>query len=370
MAEMPLGDLTPALEALERACGATVDERPLRAAKAAYRPGATVGGAYLQLLRELFEPFGIAVLDAAHASVSTAARPFLVRALDRAADVAEALRDRDAAIAAAGYTTQVGEVAGLSLVFERSPGGGDKRRVPLSEAAAVAASMADGATARVLSPNVLLRPVIERALLPTVTYVAGPGELAYFAQVTAVATAVRLTPPLAVPRWSGTIIEPHVARILTRLGIDEEELADPHRAEGRLAKESIPVDVAGALSDLRRALADRSGLLADAAKGSDLPLPPEVIEGAHRSMEHRLARLERRIVAAAKHRADDTMTQVATARGALYPLGTRQERALNLLPIVARHGSVVTDRMLESARVHARSLVGSARTEPVLAQAR
>jgi uncharacterized protein YllA (UPF0747 family) len=230
--------------------------------------------------------------------------------------------------------------------------------------------MADAGTTRVLSPNVLLRPVIERAVLPTVAYVAGPGELAYFAQVTAVATAVRLTPPLAVPRWSGTIIEPHVARILARLGIDEGELADPHRAEGRLAKESIPLDVAGALSDLRRALADRTDSLAHAAKGSDLPLPPEVIEGAHRSMQHRLARLERRIVASAKRRAEDTMIQVATARGALYPLGTRQERALNLLPIVARHGSVVTDRMLESARVHARSLVGSARTEPVLAQAR
>src|SRR5215218_3354385 len=78
MAEMPLTDPTAALAALARACGTTVDERPLRAARTAYRLGATVGGAYLQLLRELFEPLGIAVLDAADASVTSAARPFLV----------------------------------------------------------------------------------------------------------------------------------------------------------------------------------------------------------------------------------------------------------------------------------------------------
>jgi hypothetical protein len=40
MADMPLGDdLASAMDALIRACGATIDERPLAAARAAYRPG-------------------------------------------------------------------------------------------------------------------------------------------------------------------------------------------------------------------------------------------------------------------------------------------------------------------------------------------
>jgi hypothetical protein len=78
----------------------------------------------------------------------------------------------------------------------------------------------------------LLRPVIERAILPTVSYIAGPGEIAYFAQVSAVAAALDLDAPMVVPRWSTTIVEPHVSRILSRLGIEESELAEPHRAEG------------------------------------------------------------------------------------------------------------------------------------------
>ena len=356
MSEMPLGDVGPALEALVRACGATLDGRPIEIARTAYRAGATVGGAYLSLLRALFEPLGIAVLDAAHPSTEEAERPALLRALDRAGVVADALRERDEAINAAGFTPQVAEVPGLSLVFERPRAGGDKRRVPVAEARAVAAE-GDAARGAVLSPNVLLRPVVERAILPTVAYVAGPGEFAYFAQVTAVASALELESPLAVPRWSTTILEPHVTRILSRLGIDEAELADPHRVEGQLAREAVPPALTHALSDLRRDLVRQCAALSSALEQSDLPLPPRVIDGAQQSIKHRLERLERRIVAAAKRRETETMTQIGTARGALFPLGTRQERALNILPFMARHGALIVDRMLAAARVHARGLV-------------
>jgi uncharacterized protein YllA (UPF0747 family) len=313
------------------------------------------------LLRELFEPLGIAVLDAAHDGTAQAGRPVLIRALDRASVVAEALHARDEAIRTAGFTPQVSEVTGLSLVFDRPRSGGDKRRVPLAEAPAVAAQGKSGRPG-ILSPNVLLRPGVERAILPTVAYVAGPGELAYFAQVTAVASALDLDAPMAVPRWSTTILEPHVVRILSRLGIDEAELAEPYRAEGRLARESVPPTLSRALADLRRELVHQCREVASALEGSDLPLPSRVIEGAQRSVQHRLERLERRIVAAAKRRETDTMTQIGTARGALFPLGTRQERALNILPFMARHGSLITERMAAAARTHARELVGSERS--------
>ena len=298
--------------------------------------------------------WGIAVLDAAHPSIASNARPALVRALDRAADVANALQQRDGEIAAAGFTTQVKEVEGLSLVFERPVAGGDKRRIPLAEATAAAAA-AQG----LLSPNVLLRPVVERALLPTAAYVGGPGEIAYFAQVTAVADAIGLERPLIVPRWSTTIVEPHVARILSRLGIDESELADPYRAEGRLASEAVPPTIANELAGFRLELDRRAKTLTAATSETGLPLSPEVVEGARRALQHRIERLERRVVAAVKRREHETMTQIATARGALYPLGSRQERALNIIPIVARHGIVVIDRMLAAARPHARALVGA-----------
>ena len=56
-----------------------------------------------------------------------------------------------------------------------------------------------------LSPNVLLRPVVESAVLPTVAYVAGPGELRYLALTPPVYAALGVDRQLPVPRWSGLV---------------------------------------------------------------------------------------------------------------------------------------------------------------------
>ena len=356
MSELPLADPSQALEALVGACGATLDDRPIAAVRAAYREGATVGSAYVSLLRALLEPLGIPVLDASHEAVARAARPYLVRALERGERIAQALRERDNAIRAAGFTAQVAEVEGLSLVFERPAGGGEKRRIGVAEGVAAASA----ATPTVLSPNVLLRPVVERAILPTVSYVAGPGEIAYFAQVSAVAATLDLSAPLVVPRWSVTIIEPHVSRILGRFGLAVEDLADPHAAESRLARDAVPAAIERAVAQLRQDIDRRAGAIGDGAAATDLGLVDAVVEGARRSIQHRVDRLERRILAAVKRREVDTMRQIATARGALYPLGTRQERAINAVPLLARHGQALVARMIAAAGEHARELVGTA----------
>lgn len=362
MADVALPDMAGPIERLAAACGSAADGRALAAARRAYAPGRTVGEAYVALLRELLEPLGIAVLDAAHPAVVTAAHPTLVRALLDREHVARALETRRRALLAAGYTPQVPEVADLTLVFQRVGEGGRRERVPRARAAVVAAS-ADPGT---LSPNVLLRPVVERGLLPTVAYVAGPGELAYFAQVSAVADALGIAAPLAVPRWSGTIVEPEVGAILARYGLSPDDFRDPHAVETRLARGAWPAGVASALDAFRRALAAGLGDVRASVQDAGGLVPAASIDGTGRAMEWRLGRLERRVTAAVKRRENALMHDLATARGSLFPDGTRQERILNLLPMLARHGLGLLDLMRAQAAAPARRLVTGA-AEPAAA---
>jgi bacillithiol biosynthesis cysteine-adding enzyme BshC len=351
MAHMPLGDVSSLVERLERAAGSAAFRAPLEIARRAYRTGQTVGGAYLELLRGILEPLGIAVLDAAHPAVRRAGAPVIRQALRRAESVTEAVAERDRALMAAGHAPQVASVAGLSLVFATQ--NGQRQRVPNGNARTVAESHADEA----LSPNVLLRPVVERAILPTVAYVAGPAELAYFAQTGAVARALDAALPLALPRWSCTILEPQVEEILARLSLDAEELRDPHAAETRLGRAALPSEISSAIARMRSGLDE--GLAVLERHGSEL-VPPAVIAGGARSIAHRILRMERRLVSAMKRRIADTLQHVATARGSLYPAGKRQERALNLLPFLARHGPQLLERMLDGARAHAHTVLESA----------
>ncbi len=167
-----------------------------------------------------------------------------------------------------------------------------------------------------LGPNVLLRPIMERQLLPTMTYVGGAGEVAYFAQVTAVADAMGVAWPRISPRWSGTLIEPGVQNILTRLGATIGDFVDPHAIEGRVAREGVSANVRKAIAGLRNAVA---------SSAEELRSDPQTSEPLTRSIgtmqagvEHRLQRLERRYAAAIKQSGSAALHDVAAARASHF----------------------------------------------------
>lgn len=347
MARTPLqAEVAVLADELRDACGSSPHAKYLEAALDAYHEGATVGGAYVALLRAVLEPLEISVLDTSHPAASRAAAPLLARAARQADALASSVRDRTLEIAAAGYTAQVEEVAGLSLVFLND--GGVKRRLPIDDAPRF-----EPGPGQFLSPTVLLRPVLERAILPTMTYLGGPGEIAYFAQVSAVADVLDVPQPLVAPRWSTTIIEPQVDRVLRELEITLEELATPHATEGRLARTRVSPAMENALRALRGDLASNVDTL---RRASDGIIPEPVVDGLERNIAHRVDRFERRVLAGIKRRELELIRTVAAARGALFPFGSRQERKLAFVPFLARYGPALVDRMLDAARVHAGAL--------------
>lgn len=346
---VPMGeDLAALFKPLAESCGSFTAVSLLDDVARVYRPGETIGNAYLALLRRVLEPLGIAVLDASHPAVQAASRPLLTRAAARGPQLQRALQERENAIRARGYAPQVEEVSGLSLVFTNE--GGTKRRIPIDAALNVSES-----ETRLLSPTVLLRPVVERSILPTASYIAGPGEFAYFAQVSAVAETLDAQTPLVLPRWSGTILEPRIQRQLDALGATLDEIRQPHVSETRVARELIPEGTAAGVRVLREhAEADVAALRA----ASDGLVPDAVLEGFRRSVLHRVDRLERRLLAATKRRETEVMNRLATVRGALYPDGARQERKLSFVPFLARYGNDLVKDMLDEAAGHARAAIG------------
>lgn len=347
-----LGEVTPLLERLAEAAGSAALADPISIAREAYGGTTTVGGAYVALLRALLQPLGIAVLDAGHPDVRAAMGDVTARALRRANAVNEALAARAATLRSDGHEPQVSDMEQLSLVFHWRDG--VKSRVPVDRAPDTA-----DVPPTELSPNVLLRPLAERVILPTVAYVAGPGELAYFAQVSAVAGALELTQPVAVPRWSCTIIEPKVQRLLDKYDFTPTALQDPHAAERRHGMRAMPDAARAALEQARSQVASLDATLRALAADDPTLLPPEVAEGFTRRSSWLVGRLERRLRAAVTRRETDAMRAIATARGSLAPFGERQERTLNFLPFLARHGDPLLGAMRSAAAEHARALLGA-----------
>jgi uncharacterized protein YllA (UPF0747 family) len=356
--DTPLGDVAPLLRLLEQACGSAIKHEALDAVRAAYAPGQTIGIAYVRLLRAVLEPLGIAVLDAGHPAVRQASRPVIHRALDRAQAVDDALTAREQELRDHGFEPPVAHVRGLSTVFRYADG--TRTRIPIADAA-----RADDVAE--LEPNVILRPVAERAILPTVAYFGGPGEVAYFAQATAIAQVLGAAVPVVLPRWSGLVIEPHVQRLLARHALAPDDLRDPHAAESRLARAQLPAGVKEALARYASDAEQCNDVLRRALAAERAPplVPDAVLDGVRNNIAYRMQRLERHIVAGAKRREAAAIRDIAVARASLFPLGKPQERVLNFIPMLTRHGQPLLDLMRARAGEHAAALLAGGPGAPL-----
>jgi len=348
LADVPLSDASAQLESLIAATGSAPNRKILDTLQRAYSTGHTVGSAYLELLRNVLEPHGISVIDAAHPALRAAAFPILKKALTESQTIEDALVARSAEMKSGKLSAQVKVVKGRSLVFAAA--NGERDRVRIKDAAQVASEAKPGD----LGPNVLLRPIVERSILPTVAYIGGPAEIAYFAQVTAVADAMGTPRPVVVPRWSGIVVESRIERILERYTLTVEDFRDPHAAETRMARESLATDLVNRLHDLRKSVESAVTSLSS-ADGADI-VPAAVTEGLRRSVTHRIDRLERRYVAAVKRNGNEALREIASARGSLFPEGAPQERALNFIPFLARYGDEMVSAVLTEIDQHTASL--------------
>lgn len=315
--------------------------------RGAYQSGKTVSEAFGATVERLFAGFDLLVTDAADPALKAASLAILVGELERAEEHERVVAERTAELAAAGYATQVTVVEGATNLFFHGPAGrerlaregegfvaADARRHFTADEAADAVR-ADPVT---FSPNVLLRPVVESAVFPTLAYVAGPGEAAYFAQIGPLFRAFGILPPVVFPRFSAVLVPSEVDDALTESGLSMDDLRPPlHQVLQGLARRRLPREVVGGIASLRESIVAEYARLMNAAR----PIDPN-LDGALGSARNRALleadRAERKILAHQKRRDAELTRAVATARAHLFPDGVPQERALNVLPYLARYG--------------------------------
>jgi uncharacterized protein YllA (UPF0747 family) len=190
-----------------------------------------------------------------------------------------------------------------------------------------------------LSPNVLLRPVVEAALFPTVAYLGGPGEMEYLPESGPLFTRLGVTPQQPVRRWSGIIIETRVEKVLTKHGLKPEDFNEPPGAlEARLARAEMPAELAEALEQLRDDVASRFQRVSGEVQAID-PTLERTVESARNAALASAAEIEKKLVASLKRSQGTVASQLARARAALAPNGKPQERVLTLASFLARYGN-------------------------------
>ena len=321
---------------------------------ACYRPGDTFGTAFAKLFARLFADFGVILLDGSDPELDRIVAPLYHEVLERASGLNQGLLRRDEQLRAAAYHQQVRITASSTPLFAMREGS----RIPIhsdatgwfligeegasqQELAALASASPES-----LSPNVLLRPVVQDYLLPTLAYVGGAAEVAYFAQAAALYEDLlgRVTP--IVPRFSATLIDAKPQALLERYRLQFSDLfhgTDSVRDTigSHLLSSNLQSSFDQAATAVERSMATVGESLAQLDKTL-----VESAQHAELKMLHQLTSLRSRAARAELRQSEVAERHARLLSNFLYPDKVLQEREFAGIYFLAKHGRELLPSLL------------------------
>ncbi len=297
--------------------------------------------AFGELLTRLFSKHGLVLAVSTSPTVKKILAPAMIRYAERCRECKTALESVSAGIAKS-YHSQAS--VGNTLLFEHSDTQGRVR--------------IDAITPEVVeririhperfSPNVFLRPILQDTLLPTLAYIGGPAEVAYYAQMKSFYEVMGAPMPVILPRFSATIIESKIRRFLdesalpwTRFNLRVEDL------DAEILRHTDAPDVDGLLETWRGQLEvihnSQSAWISEVD-----PTLAASAESVLREQQHALEKLRQKLLRALKQKEETRLRRARQIREALFPNGNLQEREWAMIHVMNRYGLDVWDRLIEA----------------------
>ncbi len=305
-------------------------------------PGTTMGASFQALMQSLTRNLGLIFLDPLDPAIRAIAAPLIAKAVRSAKEIKPRLIERDKQLQAAGYHAQVHVDAQTSLFFLLEKG----ERVPVRRKDSDYSDLADRAAE--VSPNALLRPVMQDYLLPTVAYIGGPGELAYLAQSEVLYDALLGRMPVMMSRSAFTLLDARSVKLLERYKLTVEQVMVPeHELADRVARALVPQ---GLQSSFQTAASNVNAEI-DRLKAQFEAFDPTLAAalGTSRAkIAYQLEKMRAKTEREALRRNRQAISDAHHLEAMLFPHRHLQERFYSILPFLAQHGLGLVDRLYDA----------------------
>jgi len=324
------------------------------ALKQSYADGETFGSAFGKLFARTLAGRGLILLDPIEPRLHRLSAGVLRFAAQHSEELRADLMRRDKELNLAGYHAQVRVTSETTLLFQEVSG----RRVALRSRGPqfiaertsrdhAAIDEAIKKSPELFSPNVLLRPIVQDMLLPTAAYVAGPAEVAYYAQCSVVYQKILGRMPAILPRPSFTLVEPAHAGLLKKYRIEPAEVLHGRQyLRGQLAIHSLPRALARRFEKDEQRIRQILAAYRQPLEKLDATLVGAA-ETTERKILYQFQRLRGKSGRAESFRSGVLDRHERILIDSLYPHRTLQERALGFLPYLAQHGPDLLDALAD-----------------------
>ena len=319
----------------------------------AYAPGTGIADAFGRWLEEVLGDRGLVVYDSSDPQAKPLVSPIFARELSMPGHTVKLASLAGSDLIGRGYHAQVHAQDDSLALFHLDGGRRAIRqqdgRFVVGDQQYAAAALVEQAMSRPsgFSPNVLLRPVVQDTLFPTVCYVAGPNELAYLGQLRGVYGHFGVPMPLMYPRATATLLDSAALRFLNKYKLPLEALQQQDEAAlNDMLRTQIPPAVEDALAEASRAIETQMARVIDAVPALD-----PTLEGTARStlgrMQHDLQTLQSKMIQSAKRRDETLRRQFTHAQALAFPDGHPQERTIGFVSFLNQYGPALVERLDE-----------------------
>jgi uncharacterized protein YllA (UPF0747 family) len=290
--------------------------------------------AFARMMVRLFGSAGLILVDPLDLGMKSIAEPLLRQVAERNKEVRQAVMARSRSLSEAGYHEQVKVDSNFTGLFAYR----GKSRLVVRPDEVVSSGL-------VLCPNVLVRPMIQDTIFPTVAFVAGPAEISYLAQAAAVYETVGREMPPVYPRMSGTVLEPRVSKLLRKYGFQFSDVFHGREFLKRKAVENV--GGADVFQKVKTGVTEQAESLRAVLTAVD-PTLVGALDTAKQKMIYQVEALETKFVNAEARRNETMEKQLDLVIHSLFPEKKLQERYLNVASFISRYGLGFLKRLEDS----------------------
>lgn len=324
-----------------------------------YYTGESWVNATRNFMHQVLNQTGILFFDPGDSHVKNLAIEFNRRWITQIHKIRQAFSEQSELLRNSGYTNQVSDIEGktfLHVVNEKSERehlyinknsfytGVTKKEYSHEAMNAFVKSQPDD-----ISTSVVSRPLLQSWLLPTAVYVAGPGEIAYWAQLTRIFEVMAFPIPVVYPRMTITLVEPRINRYMKKNDINPEEVEPEKKIFlEKIFKRRLLQETRNPFLETKAQIDVQFEIIKSYIGTIDKTLL-NTADKTYQSVMQHLQVLEGKTVRASQAKDNVGLKQIEEIYEAFFPSGTAQERIISPVYFLNKFGPSFIDKIYQQA---------------------
>jgi bacillithiol biosynthesis cysteine-adding enzyme BshC len=318
---------------------------------------------FANIIMELFKDYGLLIVDSGDSAFRQLQKEFLKEQIVHHEAITYALLEQQKEIAKQGfpltidaseraanlfyYDQQLNERILLEYDREAERFVGKNGRVKFSKQELVELAYENPAK---LSNNVVTRPLMQEWLFPTLAFIAGPGEISYWAELKQVFEHFGIKMPPIVPRLNITFLDRSVETDLEELNLKLENVlqSGTGQEKAQFIETIMDKEIAELFSKAKEQLVNQYQVIAAKTAELNQGLLP-LLKKNEGLLIKELDFMQTKLEEAVKLKHDVILNKYARVDMNLRPDGSPQERIWNIFYYLNRYGMNFINDIMESA---------------------